>query len=39
VNGAEGDVSTPGAAARSVVVHAREDLVIACQVRQTLATR
>ncbi|MDF2979174.1 MAG: acetate kinase [Actinomycetospora sp.] len=36
VGGAEGDVSAPGAAARTVVVHAREDLVIARQVRAAL---
>ena len=34
--GAEGDVSAPGAPARTVVVHAREDLVIAGQVAATL---
>ena len=39
VGGAEGDVSTADAAARTVVVHAREDLVIARQVRQTLTDR
>ena len=39
VGGTEGDVSLSGAVARTVVVHAREDLVIARQVRQTLATR
>ena len=39
VGGAEGDVSAPGAVARTVVVHAREDLVIARQVRQVLAGR
>jgi acetate kinase len=39
VDGAEGDVSALGAPARTVVVHAREDLVIAGQVRQRLATR
>jgi acetate kinase len=39
VDGAEGDVSAAGAAARTVVVHAREDLVIARQVRQVVASR
>jgi acetate kinase len=37
VAGAEGDVSVAGAGARTVVVHAREDLVIARQVRQVVA--
>lgn len=37
VDGAEGDVSAPGATARTVVVHAREDLVIARQVIDALA--
>lgn len=36
VGGAEGDVSTGDAAARTVVVHAREDLVIARHVRDVL---
>ncbi|OLT15502.1 acetate kinase [Pseudonocardia sp. CNS-139] len=35
--GAEGDVSAPGAPARTVVVHTREDLVVAGQVRALLA--
>jgi acetate kinase len=35
--GADVDVSAAGAAARTVVVHAREDLVIAAQVRRLLA--
>jgi acetate kinase len=39
VDGVEGDVSAPDALARTVVVHAREDLVIARQVRATLANR
>ncbi|HEY2222647.1 acetate/propionate family kinase [Actinomycetospora sp.] len=39
VGGAEGDVSAAVAAARTVVVHAREDLVIAHQVGQALAHR
>ncbi|HEY2190966.1 MAG TPA: acetate/propionate family kinase [Actinomycetospora sp.] len=41
VGGREGDVSAPGAAARTVVVHAREDLVIARQVEEVMvaATR
>jgi acetate kinase len=39
VDGAEGDVSTTGAAARTVVVHAREDLVIARQTRRAMANR
>ncbi|MDD7967899.1 acetate/propionate family kinase [Actinomycetospora lemnae] len=37
VDGAEGDVSAPGATARTVVVHAREDLVIAREVIDALA--
>jgi acetate kinase len=37
VGGAEGDVSAAGAVTRTVVVHAREDLVIARQVREVLA--
>ncbi|PVZ06298.1 acetate/propionate family kinase [Actinomycetospora cinnamomea] len=36
VGGAEGDVSAPDAGARTVVVHAREDLVIAREVRAVL---
>ena len=36
VDGAEGDVSAGRATARTVVVHAREDLVIARQVRDVL---
>jgi acetate kinase len=39
VDGAEADVSATGAAARTVVVHAREDLVIARQTRRVLAHR
>ncbi|GAA0938006.1 hypothetical protein [Pseudonocardia zijingensis] len=35
----ETDVSAPGARARTVVVHAREDLVIAAEVRRLLAGR
>jgi acetate kinase len=38
VRGSEGDVSAAGATAPTVVVHAREDLVIARQVRAALAT-
>jgi acetate kinase len=38
VGGAEGDVSTDGAQARTVVVHAREDLVIAREVRRVAAS-
>ena len=37
VDGVEGDVSTDAAEARTVVVHAREDLVIARQVRDVVA--
>ena len=37
VGGAEGDVSAPGAAARTVVVHAREDIVVAREVTDVLA--
>ncbi|GAA4783367.1 acetate kinase [Actinomycetospora chlora] len=37
VDGVEGDVSTDAAEARTVVVHAREDLVIARQVRGVAA--
>ena len=36
VGGIEADVSAPGAAARTVVVHAREDVVIAEQVAVVL---
>jgi acetate kinase len=34
--GCDADISTPDASARTLVVHAREDLVIADQVRATL---
>jgi acetate kinase len=37
--GCDADISTPAASARTLVVHAREDLVIADQVRATLTTR
>jgi acetate kinase len=36
IGGTEGDVSAPGTPARTVVVHAREDLVIAREVRVAL---
>jgi acetate kinase len=38
IGGAEGDVSAPDARARTVVVHAREDRVIAEGVRALLAS-